>query len=262
MKFVFLKLVEPLLMPVPLFFFGLLAGIFLLRRGKRRAGLGLSVLAAVFLYLFSTDPVACLLTRGLDGNYLQAKVPAAAGIDAIVILAGGAHRGGGILPPAELASASWPRFWRGVELYREMSGKVPIVYSGGSGKLFRPEVFEAALAREYALSLGIPEEDFLIEDVSRNTYENAVQTARLLAVRVRGRPPRVLLVTSSIHLRRALLAFSGAGIEAFPAPVDIGFRNYRFGFGSFVPGAGALALSTRCLHEWLGILGYRLLSWA
>ncbi len=262
MKFIFLKLVEPLLMPVPLFFFGLLAGILLLWRGKRRAGLGLTALAAIFLYLFSIDPVACLLARGLDGRYLHAAVPAAAGLDAIVVLAGGAHRGGGILPPAELASATWPRFWRGVELYRELSGKVPIVYSGGSGKLFEPEVFEASLAREYALSLGIPEGDFLIEDASRNTYENARQTARLLSVQVRGRAPRVLLVTSSIHLRRALLAFSGAGIEVFPAPVDIQFRNYRFGFDSFVPGVGALALSTRCLHEWLGIIGYRLLSWA
>ena len=58
--------------------------------------------------------------------------------------------------------------------------------------------------RERALGWGVPEAVLLIEPASRNTFENARETARLLGLRgLRS----VLLVSHRIHLPRAILLF-------------------------------------------------------
>jgi len=259
MSFFLLKLVEILLMPACLVTIGLLFSLLLLLR-RRRAGLWSLGMVLLLFYLLSIGPVSYLLVSSLrnyifiPGHLNQEKM------DAIVILAGGARAGGALAESAELSGQSWRRFWRGMELYREMGGALPIIYSGGSGKVFDPEPIEPGLARKYALSMGHSPADFILEDGSRNTYENARLTARLLSRIYPGRSHRVFLVTSSIHLPRAVLAFNKAGIEVIPVAGDIPFGRFKLNIFSFIPDAGSFELSTRCIHEWLGIVGYQILG--
>jgi uncharacterized SAM-binding protein YcdF (DUF218 family) len=95
------------------------------------------------------------------------------------------------------------RVERGVELFRQ--GAAPLLLSGG-GHGAEPE---AVIMRRLALASGVPEAALLLEPGSRNTWENASESAQLL--RRRGLR-RVVLVSDRAHLPRAALLFRLAGL--------------------------------------------------
>jgi uncharacterized SAM-binding protein YcdF (DUF218 family) len=69
---------------------------------------------------------------------------------------------------------------------------------------------EAEIMRRMALDSGVPEAALLVEPGSRDTVENARETARLL----RSRGARsVVLVSDRVHLPRAALLFRFAGLH-------------------------------------------------
>lgn len=92
-----------------------------------------------------------------------------------------------------------------VELYRAAAAPLLVLSGGGAGP-----VAEAEIMRDLALAAGVPETALLCEPDSRNTVENAVNTARVL--RERGMS-RVVLVSDSTHLPRAALLFRLAGLN-------------------------------------------------
>ena len=63
--------------------------------------------------------------------------------------------------------------------------------------------------------IGIPDSAIIQEPDSLNTHQNAVNVKEILNARGIH---RVLLVTSAIHMPRALLVFKHEGIDALPAP--------------------------------------------
>ena len=64
--------------------------------------------------------------------------------------------------------------------------------------------------RDLAREAGVPETAVLLETESRNTFENAAYTARLL--HAIGKP-RIVLVSDRAHLPRAARLFRRAGFE-------------------------------------------------
>ncbi|MBV8061973.1 MAG: YdcF family protein [Nevskia sp.] len=175
-------------------------------------------------------------------------------VDAIVVLGSGVLPGGRPPPWAE------ERIRYGAQLYR--AGYAPrIVFSGGMTGRSRYEPlgmlqwwvtgnYPQLEAESYAVfaqdELGLPPWTLVLEDQSHTTYENATRTASLL--RRRGWR-RVLLVTSPMHMRRALATFARLGVAADPAPV-IASRLY-----SPVP-ADRYEAWRAVLHEYLGLLDY------
>jgi uncharacterized SAM-binding protein YcdF (DUF218 family) len=113
--------------------------------------------------------------------------------------------------------------------------------------------------RTFLGDLGVPADRILMEETSRNTRENAIETAKILRERALD---KVLLVTSAYHMRRALGVFRKAGIDAIPAPTDHQSRSI-VGLGplAWVPDAEALRDSTLVLKEYLGIQVYRWRGW-
>ena len=73
--------------------------------------------------------------------------------------------------------------------------------------------------RRWAERLGVPREAIVIEGQSRTTYENAIETKRLLGA------ASVLLVTSASHLPRATALFAKQGFHVTPVPCDFLIRN-------------------------------------
>jgi uncharacterized SAM-binding protein YcdF (DUF218 family) len=97
------------------------------------------------------------------------------------------------------------RVERGVSLYH--ADAAPLLLLSGGGRGAEPE---AVVMRRLALAAAVPEEALLVEPHSRNTWENACESARLL--RQRGLR-RVVLVSDRTHLPRAALLFRLAGLE-------------------------------------------------
>jgi uncharacterized SAM-binding protein YcdF (DUF218 family) len=95
-----------------------------------------------------------------------------------------------------------------------------------------------------------------VEEGSRNTFENAHQSAALLKP---AGIQKIYLVTHAWHMRRARIAFEHAGLTVIPAPTDFATR-YKLTVLDFLPDARALRDSGRFFREGVGIGWYYLRS--
>ena len=105
---------------------------------------------------------------------------------------------------------SGDRIFQAITLYS--TGHIKkILISGDSGQVGERGLHEAKQLKEVLLKWGIPEEDIITEEVSKNTFENAQETKKVLA-----KYPELkskLLITSGTHMRRALGCFQKQGIK-------------------------------------------------
>lgn len=179
------------------------------------------------------DPAAAWLARPLE-------VPEDLRPRPFVVVLSGGIRSTGHLNATSIARVEWA-----VGLYRRGLGR-RLVVSGGPRRPGRPP--SAPAMRRLALDLGVPAADVLEEAHSSRTAENASDVAALIR---RHGEPSILLVTSRLHIRRAKLCFERQGIEVGPSPVPR-IRGE--------PPARASILA-QALHEYAGILYYRLRGW-
>ena len=128
---------------------------------------------------------------------------------AIVVL------GSGILKDGSLTYESQQRLLLGMRLYKE--GLAPILVLSGPPKTGNSTAPESTVRARIAVELGIPESKIFELKEVRTTRDEAQQTARLLAPFVAR---HVLLVTESMHMRRAKAVFEAAGFVVSPAPSD------------------------------------------
>jgi uncharacterized SAM-binding protein YcdF (DUF218 family) len=116
----------------------------------------------------------------------------------------------------------------------------------------KDEDSEAEAMRSVLKELGVPEEAVLTEDESRNTRENAAFTRRVLDERGFK---KILLVTSALHMQRAMKTFRSVCAEVIPAPTDFEVETERsLTLLDWLPDAGALEGSTRAFKEIVGSL--------
>jgi uncharacterized SAM-binding protein YcdF (DUF218 family) len=116
---------------------------------------------------------------------------------------------------------------------------LPVLVSGNDREAF-------AMRRFLEEDLQVPVR--WVESASNDTHENAVFSARLL--RQHG-IERIILVTSSAHLTRAVAEFRAAGLEVEAAPAEMWTRDER-GALALVPSVSALERSHTALYEWAG----------
>lgn len=240
--------------PLPLVLLGALLALLLAWRGWRRAGWALATSCLAGLWLASTPWLACALTERLERQYPPVAVDATPVADAVVVLGGAVaaaqppHR-----PQIQLSGAA-DRVWHAGQLFR--AGKARwLILVGGNQPGFDDLPPEAEAMREMLRVMGVPERAMRLETRSRNTDENAAYS--LQKVQQTG-ARRVLLVTSALHMPRAMAVFQaawqGTGITLVPAATDA----QALGHGldpvlQWLPDAGSLALSSRVTKEYLGL---------
>ena len=105
---------------------------------------------------------------------------------------------------------------------------------------------------------GVPSDSILSEANSANTYQNATNTAALMK---KHGFDRVLLVTSALHMRRALATFRSTGVTAIPVATDYQVVETTRTLLDFAPSAEALNGSTAAVHEYVGHLVYVWRGW-
>lgn len=168
--------------------------------------------SAWLLVFFSGNPItARILVSVLEERHSLFNHSTQQRFDAIVVLAGGAFGKGDLRPTTQLTSFSMERTLCGIDLF--VKGFAPrLVFVGGSSSQSDPDLIEAVEMKRFAERLGIPPESIVVDDRSRNTYENAVETRRLLG------DASVLLVTSAFHMPRAVGLFRNQGLRVSPYP--------------------------------------------
>ncbi|MGM0649456.1 MAG: YdcF family protein [Bacteroidota bacterium] len=102
------------------------------------------------------------------------------------------------------------RLLQTMELYQKGIIK-GIFISGGSGDMRNLDFEEARVLYDFLVSSGIPAEDIAYEVRSRNTAENAIESARYL--QPEKSDSTYLLITSGYHLRRASACFRKQGFD-------------------------------------------------
>ena len=96
-----------------------------------------------------------------------------------------------------------------------------------------------------------------IEPRPRTTSEDAVYSAALL----KPKPSeRWLLVTTAMHMPRAVGCFRVAGFQAEPYPVKFMTSGRSRSFAGFAIGPSALMQFDRAAKEWIGLIAYRLMG--
>ncbi len=149
------------------------------------------------------------------------------------------------------------RFIQTVNLYHSRQIK-KIVISGGSGNLLLQEPAETDFLYKELLRNGIPKEDILVESKSRNTYENAVLSKRLLdSLQI---PGPYIIVTSAQHMPRAIQVFRKAGYQQpLPYPCDYKVIDTRFNLNDLIiPDITYISDWKYLIKEMVGLVVYRL----
>jgi uncharacterized SAM-binding protein YcdF (DUF218 family) len=156
-------------------------------------------------------------------------------------------------------SSSVDRLLQALQLYHD--GHIrKILLTGGSGFVNFQEWKESGLIADVLLKSGVKPEDILLENNSRNTYENATMSANLLQNANYGN--RFLLITSAFHMRRSLACFRKAGlnVDAFPVDPRAGFPMNTLD-QLIQPNAENIDTWETLNHEWLGMLMYKLMGY-
>ena len=212
--FLFLSKLLPLLVyPVGLACI-LLTAALLLRRHPH-VGLWLTACALLLLYLGGNHLVSMLLTRGLEQRHpALAELPQA---EVIVVLGGGETERAAPRPAHEVNEAG-DRLLYAQSLFRQgvaphlllTGGVVPVDNPASTSPTSGAEVMASILTQ-----IGVPRDALWLEGNSRNTYENATESKKLLD---RQGIRRIVLVTSALHMPRSAAIFANRGSRSSPRP--------------------------------------------
>lgn len=245
--------------------------------GRRpRLARGCLGLAVGILWVSSTPWAVDRVVGSLEQQYQDygngQRLPQA---DAIVVLGGATYSGQQFPRQEPEVSEAGDRLLQGLRLYQ--AGKAPwIVLSGGrvqwqlqgepstqssAAQLVASEAEDMAYLLQ---QMGLPPQVLVLEKTSLNTYQNAVNTGAI--ARERGWDS-ILLVTSALHMPRALATFRKLGLTVTPAPTDFLVDRVNLGFSwkeailNVLPDADNQSKVTRGLKEWLGLAVYGWRGW-
>jgi uncharacterized SAM-binding protein YcdF (DUF218 family) len=240
------------LLPVPLYPLGLslllgaiATGLFIFRRNK--AGFILLLTSFCVLGIFSLPLTEHLVIRALERRFTP---PANFSSCSAVVLLGGAEVPA--LPPRRYPETNdfGDRIMHAGRIYK--TGVAPfLIISGGYAEC------SARLLQEL---LGIDSSVIIRELDALNTKDHGRTIRKILAER--HLPPDIILVTTAMHMYRSVKVLDKAGFVIQPAPTDYrADARFQWKLINFLPTASSLNGVTSALHEYYGLLTYRVLGW-
>lgn len=259
------KIVDGLVNPFALGILLLVVAAILLAKGRKKLGGGLLGAGFAWLWIWSMPMTASLVGYSLESQWPPQQAEKADEADAIVLLGGGMNACPDEVPYPNMYAAS-DRVWHAARLYK--AGKAPLIIPTGVGA--------KDCERVLLMDFGVPAKAIVCEDEARNTEENALFVKKLLEKIQQDKQgqtpgkvqdisdPKVLLVTSALHMPRAKMLYEryAKGLTIVPVSCDheatIAWKMPRRA-SDFVPSVYSLATVSFAFKEYLGYWGYRLL---
>lgn len=213
----------------------------------------LLTLTLAAFYLLSTPMVSTNLIAGLEQHiFVTPEEINASKAEAIVVLGGRVYEEGPEYGGDTIKGVMLERVRYAAWLHKRTN--LPIIVSGGS--------IDPELPPESKLASQVLKEEFgckvlATEDKSKNTWENALFTSRVLNTNGIN---KVALVTHTWHMPRALSAFKQNRVDVIAAPTIFskGRKSVTDGkVEDWLPGAIELRNSYLALHEYIGLAWYR-----
>lgn len=249
MRYFFSQLFEVMFLPPGIFILLLVLSILWVKNLKTlKILLALQITLIYFLCIPLTSDVLFSKLETLpalnENQIINNKV------DAIVVLAGGIrafkkeYHGPdiGYFTLVRLRYAAWLQKQTGL----------PVIVTGGVERdgVSEAELMKQVLQEEYEITVPI-----WIEKQSKNTYENALYSSKILDEKGYQ---KYYLVTSAFHMSRALDAFKEFNENIIPAPAAFYYNQTAFELGKLKPQSHALWNNYLALHEIFGRYLYQI----
>jgi len=211
-----------------------------------------SLLFIILFIFFGIYSLPYFLLNKLE-DYIKASKISYAQLTGVIILGGGAGKG---LVPKERNEASLheaaERITKALEIYKK-NPRVIILFSGFSGS-FKPEGWsESDTVRKFFIDQGVREENLIFENQSKNTFENAKYSKKILE----DKKGNWGLITSASHMVRSFMVFKKNGLILEPISVDYKTGTSKVFWLDFSFYRG-INLWNILLHEITGIIHYKL----
>ena len=256
MFFVFSKVAWFFLAPSNLMLVAVVLGLGLAGwKRARRLGLGLAWAGALAMLVFGFSPASTRLLHALETRFPLYAADPARPVAGIVLLGGAIQQDPTLALGQPVVNEAGDRLLATAALAMTHPD-VPIVLSGGSARLVGETAHtEARGMTEVLEALGVAPERLVLEERSKNTWQNAVYSLET----AEPQPGETwLLVTSAWHMPRSMGVFRRAGFDVVPYPVDyrtMGEGDLRRAFSTQSDGLRRLDVAVR---EIIGLVAYRL----
>ena len=225
----------------------LLVSLIVRRRGPVIVGM-------VILITTSLPLTANRIWTLLETAYPYQPIESVEKSDAVVVLSGmlsGIETTGGVV--SQWGDAT-DRFFAGIDLLR--AKKAPLIIFTRGQHPWDNLPPEGELLAKRAIIMGVPERQILLTGPATKTAEEAGAVKALMEF---SGMRRVILVTSSFHMPRALRLFEEAGVKVVPYPTDFRADGSASGWTDWVPSADSFSGTSAGIREWIGRLYYRAL---
>jgi len=233
------KIFQFFLLPSTIISILILIGLILsLKPKKRKIGRILLIIGIILYYIFSITPTGDLILLPLENQYQPLQRNEFDKADKIVLLSGG--ESADVLRASEVLRI----YVQKCQTPNVSAGKCQIIISGTYP--LNPNIDEAGEVKRFLVERGIPSENIILENKSRNTFENAKNIKEL----VDSEP--FFLVTSSSHMPRAMKIFQKMGTNPIPAAAYFKIKR-DYNFLDFLPNLTNLERLNLAFHEYFGI---------
>ncbi len=245
------KAVSQLLLPPGIF---ILLGMIVLVFWKKQWARTLFIGTLAFMWALSTEPVRDYLTHPLEFQYSAFRVNTHPNSKAAIVLLGGGIRENApdFYGSDMLSKTSMVRTMYAATIAKQTNLNI---YATGGTPLTQTAKTEADMMKTWLVWLGIDVSRIISENKANTTWENAVFTQKLLNDKDIN---TIILVTSAWHMPRAAWCFEQQGLKVTPAPTDYLTSLSSYDLRSYLPHWRVLADSGKALHEYLGLMWYKL----
>ncbi len=248
MSLSFIAFVKTLVLPPILNFIIIAIGVCFKR--KKNLSRFFIYTGSLSLLLFCFSPFSNFLFKSLEKYPALLPPVSVNGEQAIVVLGGGIHPIQMEYGKEIVGSTTLQRNHYAAFLYKQV--KLPILVTGG---LFEPRLYSEAAVMAETLTDSFNVEVTWQEGKSRNTAENAIFSAEILK---QNNIDKIFLVTHARHMARAAMMFEQVGMKVTPAPTLFTKDDIKSGWTYFIPSLSALSNTREALHEYIGILWYKI----
>lgn len=257
----FLSKLLPLFLLPPGCFFVLFVIGFTGLKYSRKFGYSLLAYTIVLFYLVSIPLVSSAVLDSWENQTLPDVKNT--GKPKIAVVLGGMFELTNRSETPYLLNDSIDRIFKGIELIK--TGRAQkLIFTGGYAPYSKKKIAEATLMLQFVRTHDLLADSLIwIENQSINTYENALNTAKLLKLKKMNPPYSIYLITSAYHMPRSVYTFNKMGFEIIPVPTDFQHhertqRNWLF---EIIPQAGSMFDVSRVMREWMGLQYYKFKFW-
>ena len=228
--------VEPFGMFLALFIMGM---YFLFRNKNGFAKFFLSISFFV-VFLYSYPPFANYLVSNLENQY--PKYEYNSDIKYIHVLGSGHNTDPEQPLSSQIGGTSMKRDLEGIIIHLNTPHS-KLIFTGYEGNT---NIATAKMNEKLALSLGVKQENMIINGLPKDTKEEALFTKTIVG------SEQFVLVTSATHMPRSMMLFKSLGLNPIPAPTN--FYKHEFTGYFELPTSESLNKSKMAMHEYIGIL--------